>query len=111
MKKRNRFFEGVILGAIIGGAYTLCDQETRTTVLKTGKETIMKTAKMIQNPLKITEDIKKGVKEITATYQQMKEDIAFVTEKAHELKELTPQMIEILKDTKEILTNDKKEQS
>jgi hypothetical protein len=33
----------------------------------------------------------------------MGEDISFITEKVEELKELTPQMVDIVKDTKDVL--------
>lgn len=108
MGKKNRFLEGVFLGALVGGAFTLLDKETRKMVFDTSKEVIGKTSKVLRDPSMVTEKIRKSVDEFTTTYKQIKEDIAFVTEKANELKETTPQMIEIFKDTKATLTNNNK---
>lgn len=107
MEKQNRFLKGIFIGAVIGGAFTLVDKETREEVLEKGKEVARKTGNFICHPMKSTENFRESIREVKATFQQISEDIAFVTDKVQELKQTTPKMMEIVKDTKEILTKDK----
>jgi gas vesicle protein len=99
----SKFWKGVLLGAVAGGALSLFDRQTRTTVLgncRRTKETITYYAK---HPDEAAQAVTESARKIRSTIEEMGEDISFITEKVEELKELTPQMVDIVKDTKDVL--------
>ncbi|MED3881696.1 YtxH domain-containing protein [Priestia megaterium] len=101
MGKRNKLVEGIVIGAIIGGAVSLFDKETRTSVIQGSKKLKDKTTTLIQHPELVTDTVKEKYETIRTTIEQVSEDVSFVAGKVEKLKETTPQMMEIVNDTKE----------
>ncbi|MGF9892839.1 YtxH domain-containing protein [Priestia megaterium] len=101
MGKRNKLVEGIVIGAIIGGAVSLFDKETRSSVLQGSKKLKDKTTTLIQHPELVTDTVKEKYETIRTTIQQVSEDVSFVAGKVEKLKETTPQVMEIVNDTKE----------
>ncbi|WP_394557729.1 YtxH domain-containing protein [Priestia aryabhattai] len=101
MGKRNKLVEGIVIGAIIGGAVSLFDKETRSSVIQGSKKLKDKTTTLIQHPELVTDTVKEKYETIRTTIEQVSEDVSFVAGKVEKLKETTPQVMEILNDTKE----------
>ncbi|MED3979567.1 YtxH domain-containing protein [Priestia megaterium] len=101
MGKRNKLVEGIVIGAIIGGAVSLFDKETRTSVIQGSKKLKDKTTTLIQHPELVTDTVKEKYETIRTTIEQVSEDVSFVAGKVEKLKETTPQVMEIVNDTKE----------
>ncbi|WP_129705871.1 YtxH domain-containing protein [Priestia megaterium] len=101
MGKRNKLVEGIIIGAIIGGAVSLFDKETRSSVIQGSKKLKDKTTTLIQHPELVTDTVKEKYETIRTTIEQVSEDVSFVAGKVEKLKETTPQVMEIVNDTKE----------
>lgn len=101
MGKRNKLVEGIVIGAIIGGAVSLFDKETRSSVIQGSKKLKDKTKTLIQHPELVTDTVKEKYETIRTTIEQVSEDVSFVAGKVEKLKETTPQVIEIVNDTKE----------
>ncbi|KRF48115.1 MULTISPECIES: hypothetical protein [Priestia] len=102
MGKRNKLVEGIVIGAIIGGAVSLFDKETRTSVIQGSKKLKDKTTTLIQHPELVTDTVKEKYETIRTTIEQVSEDVSFVAGKVEKLKETTPQVMEIVNDTKEV---------
>ncbi|MFS0905980.1 YtxH domain-containing protein [Priestia aryabhattai] len=101
MGKRNKLVEGIVIGAIIGGAISLFDKETRNSVIQGSKKLKDKTTTLIQHPELVTDTVKEKYETIRTTIEQVSEDVSFVAGKVEKLKETTPQVMEIINDTKE----------
>ncbi|GAB1809768.1 YtxH domain-containing protein [Priestia megaterium] len=101
MGKRNKLVEGIVIGAIIGGAVSLFDKETRSSVIQGSKKLKDKTTTLIQHPELVTDTVKEKYEIIRTTIEQVSEDVSFVAGKVEKLKETTPQVMEIVNDTKE----------
>lgn len=101
MGKRNKLVEGIVIGAIIGGAVSLFDKETRSSVIQGSKKLKDKTTTLIQHPELVTDTVKQKYETIRTTIEQVSEDVSFVAGKVEKLKETTPQVMEIVNDTKE----------
>ncbi|MCM3186178.1 YtxH domain-containing protein [Priestia megaterium] len=101
MGKRNKLVEGIVIGAIIGGAVSLFDKETRSSVIQGSKKLKDKTTTIIQHPELVTDTVKETYETIRTTIEQVSEDVSFVAGKVEKLKETTPQVMEIVNDTKE----------
>ena len=94
MTRKNQFWKGMLLGAIAGGALSLLDKDTREAMKDNVKRTSVKVGYIIRHPHEISEKFK-------STFETVSEDISFISEKVEELRELTPQVTEMLKETKE----------
>ncbi|MGG1910593.1 hypothetical protein ABFY54_00160 [Priestia megaterium] len=60
-----------------------------------------KTTTLIQHPELVTDTVKEKYETIRTTIEQVSEDVSFVAGKVEKLKETTPQVMEIVNDTKE----------
>jgi gas vesicle protein len=91
-----KFWKGMLIGAAIGAAASLLDRKTRQAVIRTSKKTV----EIIKHPEEVTKKVREGMEQARTTIEQVVEDIQFFTGKMNELKETTPQMLEIVKDVK-----------
>ena len=62
-----------------------------------------KTTTLIQHPELVTHTVKEKYETIRTTIEQVSEDVSFVAGKVEKLKETTPQVMEIVNDTKKHL--------
>lgn len=101
MGNTNRFWKGMLLGALAGGAISLLDKETRQAVvegIKKGKEEV---TYFITHPNEVAEQVRSKTQALRNTVEQVSEDVSFIAEKVEELKEVTPAVVGIVNDTKE----------
>ncbi|MBB6447354.1 YtxH domain-containing protein [Bacillus benzoevorans] len=99
----SKFWKGVLLGAVVGGALSLFDRQTRTTVVGNCLKTKEKITYYAKHPDEAAQCMTESARKIRSTIEEVGEDISFITEKVEELRELTPQMVDIVKDTKDVL--------
>lgn len=104
MTRKNQFWKGILLGALAGGAISLLDRQTREAMKENIQKTSCKVAYIVRNPGEVSDKVKGTAAKIKIAYEQMSEDISYITDKVEELKELTPQVTNILKETKETFT-------
>src|SRR6478752_953005 len=83
MGKRNKLVEGIVIGAIIGGAVSLFDKETRSSVIQGSKKLKDKTTTLIQHPELVTDTVKEKYETIRTTIEQVSEDVSFVAGKVN----------------------------
>ncbi|MCH1624246.1 YtxH domain-containing protein [Fredinandcohnia quinoae] len=105
MSNRNKMVESMLIGAVIGAAVSLFDKETRETFVHNSKRVGQKTVDVLKHPGVYTNRLKEQFNTIRTTVEQVTEDVRFVTGKVNELTETTPQIIDILKDTKDALSH------
>ncbi|MGM7683734.1 YtxH domain-containing protein [Cytobacillus sp. Hm23] len=103
----NNLFKGMMAGAFVGGVIAMLNKETRKEVVTQGRKAMHTTGKFLKDPATLAVKIKDQIHTVRTTIEEIEEDVSFVTTKAHELKQSTPQMIEVVKDTKEKVFKDK----
>ena len=104
MTRKNQFWKGMLLGALAGGAISLLDKPTREAMKENVQKTSSKVAYIVRNPGEIADKVKETAAKVKTTFEQVSEDISYITDKVGELKELTPQVTDIIKETKETFT-------
>ncbi|RSD26684.1 YtxH domain-containing protein [Mesobacillus subterraneus] len=103
MGSSKKFWMGMFLGALAGGAVSLLDKPTRQAVKEDFSKVSSGVAYAIKNPNEMIEDIKEAANKVRTTVEQVTEDVAFITEKVEEIRDVPPQVTELVQGTKETL--------
>jgi len=98
-----RFWMGMVLGALAGGAVSLLEKSTRDAVKEDFSKVSSGVAYAVKNPTELFEEIKDVANKVRSTVEQVTEDVAFITEKVEEIRDVPPQVTELVKGTKETL--------
>ena len=106
MTKKNQFWKGMLFGAIAGGAISLFDKDTRQIMKEHVGRVANKTSYIVRNPKETAMQVKDTALKIKATIEDVSEDFSYIQDKVDELRELTPQVTEILKETKDAFKKD-----
>ncbi|TXC89248.1 YtxH domain-containing protein [Metabacillus litoralis] len=101
MGKDNKLVAGMLIGALVGAAASLMDKQTRDDVLECGKNINIKLNKYVKDPTAFTNEVKVKIDDMKHTVKEVSEDITFITEKVNELKTTTPQVVNMLHETKD----------
>lgn len=97
----NKFFKGVMLGAVAGGLLSLLDRTTRQEVGSTLKNSGNYISAYSKNPQRLVDTSREVYEKLRTTADQVSRDIHFISEKVDEIKGMTPQVKEIIEETKE----------
>jgi gas vesicle protein len=103
LEQGNKLWKRMMIGAVIGAAFSLLDRETRKSLVESGKNTKKKLEYLIQEPAKFIESVHKQVNQCRQSLERLSEDVTFMVAKVKEIKEKTPEVIEFAKETKESL--------
>jgi gas vesicle protein len=101
MAKDNKLVRGMLIGALVGAAVTLFDKHTRDDVIQAGKNVSSKVKGYVEEPTTLTNEVKQKIDHVKDTVQEVSEDLSFLNEKMKELKQTTPQVINLMQETKE----------
>jgi gas vesicle protein len=104
MEKRSRLWDGILIGALVGAAVSMFDKQTREHVLEGGRKLGSQVAKTVKNPKETQEALKEKFNEFKETVEHLSEDVSFIAGKVDEIRELTPQVVDIVKETKEVFS-------
>lgn len=100
---KSKFGTFIILGAILGGAASLLDRTTREKLVDKSQKTVHYMQYYMQNK----DELKLKVDEQKEKYEMILEkvsgDFAYIKEKVEEIQQVTPQIKELVADTKEAL--------
>ncbi|MFC0272894.1 YtxH domain-containing protein [Metabacillus herbersteinensis] len=111
MDNENKLLQGMLIGAAVGAVVSMFHKQTRQEVLEQGKCVTDRVKDYCQHPSKLSDDLKKKVDATKETVQEISEDLSFLNEKMNELKETTPQVIDMIQETKERFLPKKKAQA
>ena len=104
-QKSNKLWLGILGGAVAGIAISLLDKNTRNSVM-TGSKSMMTNAKsMAKNPDDIVGSLKEMSSKLRTSIEQISEDVAFISSKVDEMKEVPPQVAGVIKETKEVVVD------
>lgn len=74
------------------------------------KKTSESLGHLVCHPHEISNKVKGTAAKLKSTFEAVSEDITYITEKVEELRELTPQVTELLKETKDTFTVEDEEE-
>lgn len=101
MSGMNKFWKGIAWGAIAGGALSLLNKETRQAVTESCKTASGNISYVMKNPGKISDQVKTAANKLRTAVEDVTEDLSYIADKVEELRSVTPQVTDILKETKE----------
>lgn len=107
MTRKNQFWKGMLLGAIAGGTISLLDKHTRSVMRENLQNASSQVSHILRNPGEISKKVKRTAVKIKTTVEQVSEDINYIVGKVDELTELTPQVTDRLKETKNAFSESK----
>jgi len=101
--RKSKLLQGIILGAIAGAAISMLDRHTRESAITCTKKGVKTVRNVVENPEIITNSVKETTEKIRATIESMTEDVAIITNQVELLRDITPQVAAVVKETKEVM--------
>ena len=105
----SKFGKFIILGAILGGAISLCDKSTRRQLKGNTNKMASQVKYYSKNPDVLKEKLQQQKDKYMSIYEQISGDATYIKNQVAELKALTPQVKELVVDTKEAFVESKEE--
>lgn len=93
---KSKFFSSVALGALAGGALSLLDRDTRREMASWSNYLIA----IAKDPERLTAQSRELIDRATETAQKINEDVSFIKGKVDSLRELSPEVKELVTETK-----------
>ncbi|WP_100330375.1 YtxH domain-containing protein [Bacillus xiapuensis] len=93
---KGKFFAGMAIGAVVGGLITLTDRQTRSEMKEYGKHVYH----LAKNPQQIADSSKAVIEKSKEMFQQVNEDVGFIRDKVDSLMDLSPQVKDLVDETK-----------
>lgn len=106
---KSKFGLFMMLGAVLGAIVSLFDRSTRDQVTRKSKNILSDVRFYSKNPDILKQKAQQKTNKIQSMYEQFSGDAMYIKEKVDELKLLSPQVKEIVVDTKETLADSKDE--
>ena len=104
MASSRKFWIGMALGALVGGAVSLLDRTTRQGVKEDFNKASGTVTYIAKHPNEFIDEVKDTVNKVRTTVQQVSEDVSFISEKVEEIREVPPQVAELVQESKETLS-------
>lgn len=103
----NKLGKYIFFGALAGGLISLCDRATREQVQKKSRKFTSDIRYYSRHPDIVKLMIQKKTEKYQSIYEQVANDASYFKGKIDELKELSPQVKELVVDTKDAFTEAK----
>ncbi|MFE8697327.1 YtxH domain-containing protein [Cytobacillus sp. FJAT-53684] len=108
---KSLFWKSVCIGAIAGGAISLFDKNTRQSVLTNCKKTTSGISYYVKHPNEAVSQVREVTNKIKTTVEQVSSEVSFIAEKVGELQEGTPEVVGLVKDTKDAFSEEEMDES
>lgn len=105
----SKFGKFIIFGALIGAVASMFDRSTREQVTKKSKNLISEVNFYSKNPDILKLKLQEKKEKYQMVYEQLAGDASYVKEQVEELKTLTPQVKDLVVNTKEAFVESKDE--
>ncbi|WP_318616483.1 YtxH domain-containing protein [Sporosarcina sp. YIM B06819] len=105
----SKFGKFIILGALVGAVASMFDRSTREQVTIKSKGLVSEIAFYSKNPDILKFKVQEKTDKYQSLYEQLAGDAAYIKAQVEELKTLTPQVKELVMDTKETFIESKDE--
>ncbi len=104
-QRSNKLWLGILGGAIAGIAISLLDRNTRNSVMSGSKSMMTNVKSVAKNPDDLVGSLKEMSGKLRTSIEQISEDVAFISSKVDEMKEVPPQVAGVIKETKEVVVD------
>ena len=106
---KNKMGKYIILGALVGSVVSLFDRSTRDQVVSKSKVLYSDGKFYASNPEVIKSKFQEKTEKYQSMYEQFSNDATYLKEKVDELKLLTPQVKDMVDDTKVAFSDSKED--
>ncbi|QUW23498.1 YtxH domain-containing protein [Sporosarcina sp. Marseille-Q4063] len=103
----NKLGKYIFFGALAGGLISLCDRATREDVVNKSRSFMSDVRYYSKNPDVVKLKLQEKSEKYQSIYEQVANDATYFKGKMDELKELSPQVKELVVDTKDAFTEAK----
>jgi len=107
--RKNKLGIYILGGALLGAVISMFDRSTREQVKSKSRSVASEISFYTKNPDILKLKAKEKTDQVQSLYEQFSEDALYLKEKVDELKILTPQVKELVGDTKDAFTEAKDE--
>ena len=105
----HKFYKGILYGAVLGGALSLLDKQTRDAVMNKSRVIRNEISYYSKNREELKTTLEDQMNKWKAIYDQFNSDAKYLSNKVNEVKEITPQVKNLLAETKETFSHSKEE--
>jgi len=109
LMRKSKFGRYILGGALLGAVISMFDRSTREQLMGKSKSVASDISFYTKNPEILKLRAKEKTDQVQSLYEQFSGDALYLKEKVDELKTLTPQVKELVSDTKEAFTEAKDE--
>lgn len=106
---KNKFGQYILVGAMVGAVVSLCDRNTREQVITKSKDFVSDVKFYGSHPDVLKSKFQEKTEKYQSIYEQFSNDATYLKEKVDELKLLSPQVKEMVVDTKDAFSDSKDE--
>jgi len=106
---KSKFGRYILGGALLGAVISMFDRSTREQMMGKSKSVASEISFYTKNPEILKLKAKEKTDQVQSLYEQFSGDALYLKEKVDELKTLTPQVKELVNDTKDAFTEAKDE--
>lgn len=106
---KNKFGMMILLGAFIGGAASFLDKTTREEMIGKTKKTISTVQYYAQNKEQLTDKFQQEKIKYEGIINKFSNDVTYIKDRVDDIRQLTPEMKELVSDTKEAFMESKNE--
>lgn len=107
--RKNKFGKYLLCGALLGAVVSLFDRSTREQMKRKSNSIVSDVSFYTKNPDIVKVKVKEKSDQFQSIYEQFSADASYIKEKIDELKLLSPQVKELVVDTKDAFTDAKGE--
>ena len=104
---KNKFGTFIVFGALVGAAVSMLDRSTREQTTKKMKDIMSGISYYSKNPDVLKIKVQEKKEKIQLVVEQLSDDASYVKEKVEELKLLTPQVKDLVVETKDAFSRSK----
>ena len=83
----------------------MLDRNTRNSVMNGSKSMVTNVKSVAKNPDDLVGSLKEMSGKLRTSIEQISEDVAFISSKVDEMKEVPPQVAGVIKETKEVVVD------
>ncbi|WP_142919187.1 hypothetical protein [Peribacillus saganii] len=103
---KSRFMQWMLYGAMAGAAISLLDRNTRQSLMQSGRNAARGIQTAVKHPNSMLNQVREATSTLRTTIQQVTDDVAFIAEQINEVKDITPQMAAVVRETADAFTGE-----
>ncbi|MDQ0220391.1 YtxH domain-containing protein [Peribacillus cavernae] len=106
MANRSKFMQAIVLGAFTGAAISLFDRQTRNAVMSSSNRCMSGMKSLLMNPNNALNQVKQATGRLRSTIENISADVAFISSRVEEMKDIPPQVAQVVKETKDAFVSE-----